>query len=358
MSCFCWKTPLLDRRGNPDLSGWGGRNERCNQPPRPDESALPLLSRRGVSNQHSTFHLKSILALTGPTAVGKTSLGIELAERADSEIVSVDSRQIYRELNIGTAKPSADELQRVPHHLIGERSLHEPVSAGQYALLAEDRIAEIISRNKKVILVGGSTLYLQALQHGLADIPEIDPDIRSKLVDRLRAEGSDALFRELESVDPEAAGTMDASKSQRIVRALEVYHGTGRPLSYYHQNPRQPRYRYETIVLEMDRVRLYERIERRVDIMLEEGLVDEVQGLLEAGFDPSIPVLRTIGYSEVIQYLQTQIDYTEMVRLIKRNTRRYAKRQMTWFRRFEEYKWMRREEVLGFLVSSFWFLVV
>ena len=281
----------------------------------------------------------TIPAITGPTAVGKTSLSIEIAENLDAEIVSVDSRQIYRELDIGTAKPSQNELNRVRHHFINERSIVDPVSAGRFAEMAEARIAEIQGRGKSVLLVGGSTLYLHALQHGLSDIPAVAPAFRAQLIDRLAREGSEALFAELLEVDPDAAGAMDATKSQRIVRALEVYHGTGRPLSYYHKNPTPPRFLYRTIVLERDRKELYERIERRVDLMLDQGLVEEVRGLLNYGFQSDLPALRTIGYQEVIRHLAGAIDHNEMVRLIKRNTRRYAKRQLTWFRRFEEYEW-------------------
>lgn len=277
------------------------------------------------------------LTLTGPTAVGKTALSLRLAEQMDAEIVSVDSRQIYRELDIGTAKPSRGELARVPHHFIGERSITEPVSAGAFAALAEARIEAILARGRRVLLVGGSTLYLDALQHGIAEIPDVPAAVRDLLVERLETEGAGALYAELQSVDPAAARTMDATKSQRIVRALEVYHGTGRPLSDYHRHRRRPRYRYRTVVLEMPREVLYDRINRRVDRMLQEGLVDEVRGLLEAGFSPALPALRTIGYREVFRFLDGEIDEPEMIRLIKRNTRRYAKRQMTWFRRYDSY---------------------
>jgi len=263
-----------------------------------------------------------------------------LAERLDGEIISIDSRQVYKELGIGTAKPAAEELARVPHHFISERSIHDSISAGQFARIAEDRISDVLARGRTPIVVGGSPMYIQALQYGLAEIPDISPEVRTKLDLRLKTEGSSVLFEELCSVDPKAAETMDATKSQRIVRALEVYHGTGKPLSHFHQSHSKPKYRYNTFVLFRDRATLYNRINRRVDIMLQSGLVKEVEQLLISNVDTTLPVLRTIGYQEVIDHLQGVHDYEEMVRLIKRNSRRYAKRQLTWFRRFDEYVWI------------------
>ena len=286
----------------------------------------------------------NIPILTGPTGVGKTALSLRLAESLDGEIVSIDSRQIYKELKIGTAKPSKAELACAPHHFISELSILEAVSAGQFAKMAENRIADILLRGKTPIVVGGSPMYIQALQFGLADIPEIAPEVRDRLDQRLNTEGSESLYGELYRVDPASAKTMDPTKSQRIVRALEVYHGTGKPLSYFHQNHRAPKYTYTTFVLFRDRERLYDRINLRVDLMVKSGLIQEVEHLINTGIDLSLPVLRTIGYQEVIDHLKGNYDDNEMVRLIKRNSRRYAKRQLTWFRRFEEYKWIDLEK--------------
>ncbi|MFK7843897.1 MAG: tRNA (adenosine(37)-N6)-dimethylallyltransferase MiaA [Rhodothermales bacterium] len=281
-----------------------------------------------------------IIAITGPTGVGKTTLSLALAKLLKGEIVSVDSRQIYKELNIGTAKPSPEELAEVPHHFISESSIQDPISSGQFAGLAEIRINEILQQGKVPILVGGSTLYLHALQHGMADIPEVDPEIRNSLEERLKKEGGEKLYQELIDVDPVVAGTMDPTKSQRLIRALEVYHGTGRPLSFFHAKTQPPRFKYKTAVLYLEREVLYNRIDLRIDEMLEEGLVDEVGQLMGMGLDMALPVLKTIGYREVIEHLQGEHDYDEMVRLLKRNSRRYAKRQFTWFRRFPEYNWI------------------
>ena len=281
-----------------------------------------------------------ILAITGPTAVGKTELSLDVADRLDAEIVSVDSRQVYEELTVGTAKPSPDARRRVPHHFIGERSLHEPFSAGAYAEAANDRIQEILARGRRPLVVGGATLYLHALQYGLADIPDVDDEVREQLKQRLESEGQDALYEELEQVDPKQAAETDPTKTQKVIRALEVYHGTGKTLSYYYENQPEPPFDYVTVVLNRDREKLYDRINRRVDQMLDAGLLEEVRDVMDIdGVQLDEPPLSTIGYREPIQHLKGDIDYDEMVRLVKRNTRRYAKRQLTWFRRYDEYHW-------------------
>ena len=287
-----------------------------------------------------------ILAIVGPTAVGKTELSVDIAESLNGEIVSADSRQVYRELTIGTAKPSPETQSRVPHHFIGERSLKSPFSAGTYAEEANERIRSILDRGRAPIVVGGATLYIHALQYGLADIPDVDEAVRERLERRLDDEGPEALYEELEEVDPTQAAKADPTKTQRVIRALEVYHGTGKPLTYYHENQPEPPFAYRTVVLNRDRERLYDRINRRVDQMLERGLLDEVEDVMAIeGIQLDEPPLSTIGYREPIQYLRGEIDYDEMVRLVKRNTRRYAKRQLTWFRRYDEYEWMDAEEV-------------
>lgn len=282
-----------------------------------------------------------ILTITGPTAVGKTELSLDVAERLDAEIVSADSRQVYDELTIGTAKPAPEALERVRHHFIEERSLHEPFSAGEYADAANERIREILDRGRRPIVVGAATLYIHALQYGLADIPEVDDQVRERIEKRMETEGREALYRELKEVDPEQAESTDPTKTHQVVRALEVYHGTGKPLTYYYENQAEPPFDYVTVVLNRDREHLYDRINRRVDRMLDDGLLDEVRSVMEIeGVRLDEPPLSTIGYREPIQYLRDEIDYDEMVRLVKRNTRRYAKRQLTWFRRYDEYHWM------------------
>jgi len=273
--------------------------------------------------------------------VGKTDLSLEVAEALGAEIISADSRQVYKELTIGTAKPSPEAQERVPHHFIGERTLQAPFSAGTYAEEANDRIRSILERGRPPLIVGGATLYLHALQYGLADIPDVDDSVRERLEDRLDEEGPEALFDELQEVDPKQAEKADPTKTQRVIRALEVYHGTGKPLTYYHENQPEPPFSFTTVVLNRDRDELYSRINERVDRMLEQGLLDEVRKVMDIdGVALDEPPLSTIGYREPIQHLRGEIEYDEMVRLVKRNTRRYAKRQLTWFRRYDEYNWV------------------
>lgn len=273
-------------------------------------------------------------------------MGMELAEQlgGGGEIVSADSRQVYRELTIGTAKPSPSELRRIPHHFIDELETGAPFSAGQFAEAAADRIEQILHRAKTPIVVGGSTLYVEALLHGLSEIPPTSARTRTRLMEQLEAEGAGALFEELRRVDPESAATMDATKTQRVVRALEVYIDTQRPLSSYHKRAPAARFSFAPIVLTRPRPILYDRINRRVDHMLAAGLLEENRRLLDTVPHANINPLRTIGYREPMAHLRGEIDFDEMVRRLKRNSRRYAKRQLTWFRRHNEYAWIDLEE--------------
>lgn len=296
--------------------------------------------------------LDSFIVLTGPTAVGKTELSLELAERLGAEIISADSRQIYRELDIGTAKPTSDELQRVPHHFVSERTLDEPFTAGQFEREARRRIDEITSRGRVPLVVGGSTLYIHALKHGLADIPDVPRRIRSEIEAEMQERGPKELFSELQRVDPRSAQTMDPTKTQRLIRALEVFRASGKPLSAYHDEQSPPVHAFRTFVLNRDRAVLYERINQRVDDMLSSGLLEEVRSLLEQGYDPQLNPLRTIGYQEPIRHLRGEISYSEMVRLVKRNSRRYAKRQLTWLRREDENVWLDAAKPAGDLLET------
>jgi len=301
---------------------------------------------------------RPLLALVGPTAVGKTAASLVIAEHLDAEIISADSRQIYKELTVGTAKPSPEELACVPHHFIDELSIVDNFSAGTFATSANARIHEILQRGHIPIVVGGSTLYLQALIHGLSPVPPSDRNIRRTLEDRLRNEGRQALFAALKKVDPASARKLDSTKTHRVIRALEVHQQTGRPISAFQEQQANPPYRYDIRVLAMDRTKLYERINKRTDHMLMAGLVDEVRKLRQQGYAESLPSLRTIGYKEVLAFLDGRITEVEMVRLIKRNTRRYAKRQLTWFRRYPPDRWIHlddtksRKSLLRYAIAS------
>jgi tRNA dimethylallyltransferase len=290
--------------------------------------------------------------LIGPTAVGKTTVSLEVAQCLNGEIVSADSRQVYQLLDIGTAKPSAAQLAAIPHHFVGELKPDESFSAGQFARAAESRIGEIQARGRMPLVVGGSTLYTDALVRGFSEIPDVDPDVRNELNLRLLDEGPGRLYIELQAVDPVSAATMDESKSQRIVRALEIYHGTGTPLSEFHASRQPSAFSYSGVILTRPRADLYARIDARVDEMLLQGLVAEVEGILASGISSTANALRTIGYREVIAHLNGEIDYPEMVRLIKRNSRRYAKRQITWFNRYESFQRIDTRETVDTILES------
>lgn len=278
-----------------------------------------------------------IHVIAGPTAIGKSAIGLKLAQILDGEIISADSRQIYRELSIGTAKPSIDEMIQVPHHFIDELSLGEPYSAGLFAEQASKRINDISKSDRIPIVVGGSTLYLHALVHGLSPVPPSDPAVRADIEKRLAAIGNNALYQELCTVDPKSAETMDSSKTTRVVRALEVFEIAGTPLSELQGKTVPPQHEFCVTVLTLDRPALYQRIENRVDCMFEEGLIDEVRRIRALNIDPTLPALKSIGYQEPLAYLDGRYTWERMVELIKRNSRRYAKRQLTWLRRYQTY---------------------
>ena len=284
---------------------------------------------------------KSIIpVIAGPTAVGKTSLSVALALEMDAEIISADSRQIYAPFRIGTARPTDLEMLGVPHHLMGDLPLEAPYSAGRFADKARDIIPNIQSRGKGIVVVGGSTLYVHALIEGLSDIPPVDKGIRDTLNKELDDRGPKALHAELLDVDPVFAATLDPTKSQRILRGLEVFRGTGKPLSHFHTPPPLPGQTYQLFVLHTDRTTLYERIDRRVDAMLAEGLVEELTAAWKATSNPTLNAWRTIGYQELIPWIQGERSFEEATRLLKRNSRRYAKRQLTWYRRYTEATWL------------------
>ncbi len=280
------------------------------------------------------------MLILGPTAVGKSELAVALAVRLNGEIISADARAIYKELNIGTAKPPAHLREKVPHHLIDflDPTQHYDVMRFRRDVLTA--IEEIRVRGKVPIVVGGSTLYISALTGTFFAGPKADPQIRQ----RLEAEPQEKLRKRLEELDPEAAQRIHPNDKVRTVRALEVYELTGVPISRWHKESKVPfPYEFIKIGLTLDRKILYERINARVDRMLAMGLLEEAKAL-RAKLTPEMPAYRTIGYEEFFEYLDGKISYTEAVRLIKKHTREYAKRQMIYFKREPDVHWI---EVTG-----------
>ena len=279
--------------------------------------------------------------IVGPTAIGKTHLSMLLAEKIPSEIISADSRQIYRHMDIGTAKVDLKTREKVVHHMIDINNPDEYFSAGMFSKIASNIIAEVMSAGKLPIIVGGSGFYISALIDGIFDMQIHNPDIREQLKKKAQNDGLDILYRELQKCDPDYAAKIGISDTQRILRSLEVFMITGQSFSDWHKQNKNPAdFPYKIIGLNMDRKALYKRIEERVDKMLDEGLIDEVKNLQALGYDANLTALKTVGYKEVFAYLNDEITLDIMIGLIKQNTRRYAKRQLTWFRRDKRITWM------------------
>jgi tRNA dimethylallyltransferase len=282
-----------------------------------------------------------VLAIVGPTASGKTPVSLLLAERLNGEIVSADSRQIYKYLDIGTAKPTPADRARVKHHFIDILELGEEYSAGQFGQEARRVIERMFQRGKLPILVGGSGLYVKAVVDGLFEGPGRDPDVRSRLSEQMGREGVGSLLEALRKVDPSAVANMTEVKPRRLIRALEVYAITGKPISEFHaEQETKPKFKAVQVGLDWKRAELYDRINERVDRMIAGGLVDEVKRLRARGYNRHLNALNTVGYKEVFDYLEGSCSLEDAVRLIKQNTRRYAKRQLTWFRADRRIRWV------------------
>ena len=286
--------------------------------------------------------MKTLLVVAGPTAVGKTALCVQLAKKLQTDVVSADSRQLYRELTIGTAKPLPDEMDGVCHYFINSHSITDPVNAGRYERECLALLDKLFQKKDVVILSGGTGLYINAVCFGLDDIPPVEPALREHLFNRLQEEGLESLQNELRQLDPVYAQTADLQNPIRVTRALEVCLTTGRPYSSFRrQQIIQRPFRSVPVALERPREELYARIDARMDAMLDGGLLEEVRSLQPYRH---LAALQTVGYQEIFPYLEGVYDYAEMVRLLKRNSRRYAKRQLTWFRNQNKYHWFRPEE--------------
>ena len=283
-----------------------------------------------------------VLVIVGPTAVGKTNLAIELAKKINGEVISADSMQVYKYMDIGTAKPALEEIQGIKHYMIDVFEPNEECNVAKYKEMAEECIQEILNKNKIPMIVGGTGLYINSVVDNIEFSETItDWDYRTKLEERANSEGSKVLHQELEKIDSEAAEKIHPNDLRRIVRALEVYYSTGKPISFHNKLSRQnpSKYSFVMIGLNMERADLYKRIDLRVNKMLEQGLVEEVKSLMGRFVSPEDTSMQGLGYKEILDFLEGRISLNEAVEIIKTNSRRYAKRQLTWFRRDQRIQW-------------------
>ena len=290
-----------------------------------------------------------VIVIAGPTASGKSNLAIELAKKIDGEIISADSMQIYKEMNIGTAKVSKDEMQGIKHYMIDFVPPNKRYSVSAYKKEAEECICEILKKGKTPIICGGTGLYINSLIYGIEFLEEeIDETYRNKLNEIAENEGLENLYNMAVKIDPEAMKKISKNDKKRIIRVLEIYHKTGKTKTEQDLESRknEVKYDYKVFAINMNRDILYDRINKRVDIMLENGLVDEVKSIIKK-YEEFPTAMQGLGYKEVVEYLQESITKEEMIEKVKMETRRYAKRQITWFKKNKETKWLEGENLVS-----------
>lgn len=296
-----------------------------------------------IQNPKPEIPNKTLIIIVGPTAVGKTDLCVKLAKLLDTEVVSADSRQFYRELAIGTAKPTEAEMDGVVHHFINSHSIHDYYSVGDFERDCLKVLEEIFSRKDVAILTGGSGMFIKMITDGIDEMPEADLELRQKLAERFEKEGLVQLQEELRVLDPVYFEQVDEQNTQRVLRALEVCLSTGKSFSSFRKNQKVQRpFKMLKIALERPREELYIRIDTRMDMMLAAGLEEEAKAVIDYREHYA---LKTVGYREIYEHLDGNYDREEMVRLLKRNSRRYAKRQMTWFKNQDEFHWFDAKNV-------------
>ncbi len=306
---------------------------------------------------------QKIVIIAGPTATGKTPCAIDLALTFDGEIVNCDSRQVYRFMDIGTAKPDAVQLNTVPHAMIDVVDPSDRFSSAQYMSMADVCISGMTARGKVPFVTGGTGFYIKALLHGLAPLPPLDENVRQTIRARQRLEGNEVLYEELRRIDPEDAAHVRKTDTYRLIRALEVFTSTGRPLYGYTDKHRFAAEKYNALYIVLydpDRARYHAGIDQRVDGMLARGLVDETTWLIRQGYGPDLPAMKAVGYREIIEYLDQRTDLETAKGLIKQHTKAYAKRQVTWFKGIKNALWIdmhdrkdRLQEIVkGFLYAK------
>jgi len=301
----------------------------------------------------SDFVQKRLIVIVGPTAVGKTGMAIQLAKSLNTEIISADSRQLYKEMTIGTAKPSTQDLNEVPHHFIDHVPIESTYDAGQYGREALDLISRIFQTNDALIMCGGSGLYIKAVLEGFDELPDVPDGLRQEIIEEYKMKGLGWLQQQVQENDPGYFDVVDQMNPQRLMRAMEVIRHSGLPVSSFRKSEkRELPFKVVKIGLELDRKVLYDRINQRVDDMFEAGLLEEARALYPKR---SLNALQTVGYQELFGYFDGDYELGEAIRLLKRNTRRYAKRQMTWFKKDEEIEWFQPhdiQQIVAFIGAS------
>jgi len=286
---------------------------------------------------------ENLLIILGPTAIGKSDVAINVAQKINGEIISADSMQIYKYMDIGTAKVKPEEMRGIPHYLIDIVYPDEEFTVADFKHEAEKYISEINNKNKLPIVVGGTGLYINSLVYELKFTKvKSNPDLRQNLNELAEKYGNNYIYNKLCKIDSISAKRINPNDRKRIIRALEIYYETGKPMSYFNNNFRKESNKYNLIMigLNTDRKLLYSRIEKRIDEMINRGLIDEVKNLLNMGYNKNLTSMQAIGYKEIISYLEGEIELSEAINILKRNTRRFAKRQLTWFRRDNRIKWI------------------
>lgn len=286
---------------------------------------------------------KTVFIVVGPTAAGKTSLAIELAKYFKTEVISADSRQCFKELNIGVARPSAEELKTVTHHFVASHSIHDDLNAGIFEEYALQKAEKLFQTHDILIMAGGSGLYIKVFEEGMDEIPKVSEELRERIIAEYENNGLEWLQKKIQHKDPGFYGTGEIKNPQRLMRALEVAESTGRSILEFRKGKKQKRdFAIIKIGLELTKEELYRNINARVDKMIEGGLVDEVKRLLP---DRNLKALQTVGYSEIFDYLDGKTSLGRAVELIRKNTKQYAKRQLTWFKKDKQIKWFRQPDV-------------
>ena len=302
---------------------------------------------------------KKVIVITGPTCAGKTDVAINLALKLNTEIISADSRQVYKYLTIGTAKPNSSQLSKVKHYFVDELLINEDFNADIFSKKATMIISEIFEKGKIPIVVGGSGLYIQALIDGLDVTVDSSPDLRKSLMEKRSQFGNQYIHNELTKVDPISAEKLLPQNWKRVIRALEVFYTTNKPIWQFNSNKKNNDFLFFQYGLYLDRDILYQRINSRVDKMIEEGLIEEVKKILEAGYENNLNSLNTLGYKEIIDFIEGKISLEKTIYLIKRNTRRFAKKQITWFKKDKRILWLNAnkkstEELADLILKDFY----